>query len=242
MFEPQARLLSAAPFDHEPAQRFVDGSADHAADDASDVGGGTATTSGSSSASTSETSPRVRVDRLFIRIPGAIHVPPPAVAAVVHLMAPVPIFPREAAVEGTVAERMYRRRWSADKPLILMASPERFERPTLRFVGCGSRAHTKLPNRQNKRGEWQGTRPATALPTVRFLLSCTPELEAASKSLLVDTIGNIEIGAVRMTRYAPMTPKQLKLRRCKLPGKQRHLAKRVHTGHPVQMPTHAARS
>ena len=62
------------------------------------------------------------------------------------------------------------------------------------------------------------------------------------ENLLVDTIGNIEIGAVRMTRYAPMTPKQLKLRRCKLPGKQRHLAKLVHTGHPVQMPTHAARS
>jgi hypothetical protein len=40
------------------------------------------------------------------------------------------------------------------------------------------------------------------------------------ENLLVDTIGNIEIGAVRMTRYAPMTPKQLKLRRCKLPGKQ----------------------
>jgi hypothetical protein len=33
-----------------------------------------------------------------------------------------------------------------------------------------------------------------------------------SKSLLVDTIGNIKIGAVRMTRYAPMTPKQFKLR------------------------------
>jgi len=43
---------------------------------------------------------------------------------------------------------------------------------------------------------------------------------------LVDTIGNIKLGAVRMTRYAPMTPKQLKLRRCELPGKKRHLAKR----------------
>jgi hypothetical protein len=31
------------------------------------------------------------------------------------------------------------------------------------------------------------------------------------ENLFVDTIGNIEIGAVRMTRYAPMTPKQLKL-------------------------------
>ena len=30
--------------------------------------------------------------------------------------------------------------------------------------------------------------------------------------------GNIKLGAVRMTRYAPMTLKQLKLRRYKLPG------------------------
>jgi hypothetical protein len=45
-----------------------------------------------------------------------------------------------------------------------------------------------------------------------------------------------------LARYALITPKQLKLRRSKLPGKQRHLAKRVHTGHPVQVPTHAARS
>jgi hypothetical protein len=35
---------------------------------------------------------------------------------------------------------------------------------------------------------------------------------------LVDTIGNTKFGAVRMTRYVPMTPKQLKLRRCELPG------------------------
>jgi len=30
------------------------------------------------------------------------------------------------------------------------------------------------------------------------------------KSFLVDTIDNIELGAGRMKRYAPMTPKQLK--------------------------------
>jgi hypothetical protein len=39
-----------------------------------------------------------------------------------------------------------------------------------------------------------------------------------------------------VTRYALMTPKQRTLRRCKLPGKQHHLTKRVHTCHPVQMP------
>jgi hypothetical protein len=57
-------------------------------------------------------------------------------------MAPVLVFPCEAAVEGAVAERMYRRRWSADKLLILMARPERFERPTLRFVVVEA-AHTR---------------------------------------------------------------------------------------------------
>jgi hypothetical protein len=64
-------------------------------------------------------------------------------------------------------------------------------------------------------------RLATALPTIRFLLCCTQELEAASKSLLVDTIGNLKIGEIQLTRYAPMM---------------------LHTGHPVQMPIYAGAS
>ena len=56
---------------------------------------------------------------------------------------------------------------------------------------------------------------ATTLPTVRFLLSRTQELEAASKSFLVDTISSLKAW------YSPHDAnarKQHKLRRCKLLG------------------------
>jgi hypothetical protein len=52
-------------------------------------------------------------------------------------------------------------------------------------------------------------------PTVRFLLSGTQECEAASKSLLIDTTGNIRISADDELREDETT----QVRRCKLPEK-----------------------
>jgi hypothetical protein len=156
MFEPQTRLLSAAPFDHEPAQRVVDGSADgiadHAADDASDVGGGTATTSDRPALQRRRRHPgtgRSALHKNSRRHPR----PTTSLSGVVHLMAPVPVFPREAAVEGTVAERMYRRRRSADKPFDFGGAPGTIRTSAPQISSCGSSAHTKLPNRQNERGD-----------------------------------------------------------------------------------------
>ena len=52
------------------------------------------------------------------------------------------------------------------------------------------------------------------------------------KSLFVDTVVNITIGAVRMTRFAPTTSKQLNLRRCRPQKEAASSGKAIPRGSP----------